>query len=99
MNLKGTFKQMMNSYMEAHANDDEEILKKYKSQYNSLIELIKTVLGEDAFFSVSEQRKKFNGAVYDSIMIPFSLFPKKSIIKHADEIRMAVNKLKSENKD
>ena len=49
MNLKGTFKQMMNSYMEAHANDDEEILKKYKSQYNSLIELIKTVLGGDAF--------------------------------------------------
>ena len=99
MELKGTFKLMMNSYMEAHANDDDEALKKYKSQYNSLIELIKTVLGEDAFFSASDQRKKFNGAVYDSIMIPFSLFPKKDIIKHADEIRVAIQKLKSENKD
>lgn len=99
MELKGTFKLMMNSYMEAHANDDDEILKKYKSQYNSLIELIKVVLGEDAFFSASDQRKKFNGAVYDSIMIPFSLFPKKQIIKHADEIRFEIQKLKSDNKD
>lgn len=79
MELKGTFKLMMNSFMETHINDDDEVLKKYKSQYNSLIELIKTVLGDDAFFSASDQRKKFNGAVYDSIMIPFSLFPKKGI--------------------
>ena len=62
---------MMNSFMEVHANDDEEVLKKYKNQYNALIELIKVVLGEGAFFSNSDQRKKFNGAVYDSIMIPF----------------------------
>ena len=99
MELKGTFKLMMNSFMEVHANDDEEVLKKYKNQYNSLIELIKVVLGEGAFFSDSDQRKKFNGAVYDSIMIPFSLFPKKEIMKHADEIRLAIQKLKSENKD
>lgn len=51
-----------------------------------------------AFFA-SDQRKKFNGAVYDSIMIPFSLFPKRDIIKHADEIRSAIQKLKAENKD
>lgn len=99
MELKGTFKLMMNSFMETHINDDDEVLKKYKSQYNSLIELIKTVLGDDAFFSASDQRKKFNGAVYDSIMIPFSLFPKKDIIKHADEIRAAIQKLKNENED
>ena len=99
MELKGTFKLMMNNYMETHANDNDEILKKYKSQYNSLIELIKIVLGEDAFFSASDQRKKFNGAVYDSIMIPFSLFPKKDIIKHADEIRTSIQKLKNENEE
>ena len=99
MELKGTFKLMMNNYMETHANDNDEILKKYKSQYNALIELIKIVLGEDAFFSASDQRKKFNGAVYDSIMIPFSLFPKKDIIKHADEIRTSIQKLKNENEE
>ena len=86
---------MMNEYMEIHANDDEEILKKCKNQYNSLIELVKVVLGEDAFFSASDQRRKFNGAVYDSIMIPFSLFPRKDIIKNADKIRLAIQKLKS----
>ncbi len=99
MELKGTFKLMMNSYMEAHINDDDEVLKKCKNDYNSLIEMVKVVLGEDAFFSAVDQRKKFNGAVYDSIMIPFSLFPKRDLIKHADEIRSAIQKLKSENED
>lgn len=99
MELKGTFKLMMNSYMEAHINDDDEVLRKCKNDYNSLIELVKVVLGEDAFFSAVDQRKKFNGAVYDSIMIPFSLFSKKDLIKHADEIRSAIQKLKSENED
>ncbi len=83
--------------MEVHQNDDELTLKNAKQHYNSLIDLVKAVLGESAFFS--GQRRKFNGAVYDSIMIPFSLFPKKSIMKHADEIRTAIEKLKSENTD
>ncbi len=97
MQLTGTFKLTMNRYMEVHQNDDELTLKNAKQHYNSLIDLVKAVLGESAFFS--GQRRKFNGAVYDSIMIPFSLFPKKSIMKHADEIRTAIEKLKSENTD
>ena len=97
MHLTGTFKLTMNRYMEVHQNDNELTLKNVKQQYNSLIDLVKTVLGENAFFS--GQRHKFNGAVYDSIMIPFSLFPKKSIIKHADEIRNEIRTLKSENTD
>ena len=44
MKLKETFKVMMNNYMETHANDEEEVLKKYKAQYNSLIELVKQSL-------------------------------------------------------
>lgn len=99
MELKGTFKLMMNSYMEVHAADDEFLIENAKKQYNSLIELVKTVLGENAFFSASDQRHKFNGAVYDSIMIPFSLFSKKEIIKHSDEIRAAIETMKKENKD
>ncbi len=99
MELKGTFKLMMNSYMEVHAADDEFLIENAKRQYNSLIELVKTVLGENAFFSASDQRHKFNGAVYDSIMIPFSLFSKKEIIKHSDEIRAAIETMKKENKD
>lgn len=50
-------------------------------------------------FSASDQRRKFNGAVYDSIMIPFSLFPKRDIIKHSDEIRSAIEILKKDNRE
>ncbi len=99
MELKGTFKLMMNRYMEIHSHDSENTLKHLRAQYNSLIDLVKTVLGEGAFFANSDQRRKFNGAVYDSIMIPFSLFPRKNIMMHADEIREAINHLKLENKD
>ena len=99
MELNGTYKLMMNRFMEIHQNDDENTLKKLKNQYNSLIELVKNVCGDDAFFAISEQRRKFNGAVYDSIMIPFSFFPKKNIIMHADEIRDAIYKLKNEDKE
>lgn len=99
MRLQGTFKLMMNRYMEVHSSDSEIALRNAKNQYNMLIELIKTVLGESAFFSTADHRRKFNGAVYDSIMIPFASFPRKSIMKHADEIRVAINKLKSENED
>ena len=99
MELKGTFKLMMNRYMEIHSHDSENTLKHLRAQYNSLIDLVKTVLGEGAFFANSDQRRKFNGAVYDSIMIPFSLFPRKNIMMHADEIREAINHLKLENND
>ena len=99
MQLKGTFKLMMNDYMERHAHDDENALRAAKNQYNALIDTVKTVLGEGAFFANSDQRSKFNGAVYDSIMVPFSAFPKKELIRHADEIRKAINKLKTESRD
>lgn len=99
MELKGTFKLMMNNYMAIHAYDNELSIENAKRQYNSLIELVKAVLGESAFFSAADQRHKFNGAVYDSIMIPFSSFPKRDIIKHSDEIRSAIETLKRDNKD
>ena len=51
-------------------------LKEAKNLYNGLIELIKTVLGENAFILNQVSVKKFNGAVYDSIIIPFSYYPK-----------------------
>lgn len=99
MQLKGTFKLMMNEYMASHANDAPPIIESCKKQYNDLIDLVKAVLGDDAFFASSDTRRKFNGAVYDSIMIPFSSFSKKDIMKHADEIRKAIENLKKEDKD
>lgn len=96
MNIQGTYKKVMNAYMEAHQNDDEASILKFTNQYNSLIDTIKTVLGEDAFFALSEKRrKKFNGAIYDSIIIAFSYFNKRSLIENADKIRDAINNIKA----
>lgn len=98
MQLKGTYKIMMNEYMQKHQNDTEEQIRTAKNQYNSLIELVKTVMGDDAFFSfANDHRRKFNGAIYDSIIIPFSFFQKRTIMKHADEIRNEINNLKQNN--
>lgn len=100
LKLKGTFKKTMNSYMEQHANDDEATIRKLRDQYNGLIDIIKQVMGEDAFFSlIPEKRKKFNGAVYDSIIIPFSYFSKRSLIQHSDEIRNGINNIKLNDKE
>ena len=100
LNLRGTFKKTMNSYMEKHQEDDDISIKYCRDQYNSLIDTIKCVMGEDAFFSLDgDKRKKFNGAVYDSIIIPFSYFNKRSLFAHADEIRTAINNIKLTNKE
>lgn len=95
LNLKGTFKNTMNSFMEQHQNDEAAQINKYKAQYTNLIDTIVTVLGETAFFSqAKDKRKKFNGAVYDSIIIPFSYYRSKDLIENADEIRRKINILK-----
>lgn len=100
LELHGTFKLVMNSYMEQHQNDDEIQISKFKSQYNALIDIIKQILGDDAFFSLSkDKRKKFNGAVYDSIIIPFSYFSSKVLMSHADELRVEINNLKETNSE
>jgi len=100
LELHGTFKLVMNSYMEQHQNDDEIQISKFKSQYNALIDIIKQILGDDAFFSLSkDKRKKFNGAVYDSIIIPFSYFSSKVLMSHADELRAEINNLKETNSE
>lgn len=100
LNLRGTFKKTMNSFMELHAEDDETSIKKMRDQYNGLIDIIKQIMGEDAFFSLdSGKRKKFNGAIYDSIIIPFSYYSKRSLIQHADEIREGINNIKRFDKE
>ena len=42
---------MMNAYMQEHVHDTKEQIQAAKSQYNGLIDLIKTIMGNDAFFS------------------------------------------------
>lgn len=100
LELQGTYKIMMNRYMDKHQNDSEASIQKAKTTYNGLIDIIKQVLGETAFFSLSgDGRKKFNGAVYDSIIIAFSYFPKRYLMQHADQIRISIESIKQNDKE
>ena len=95
MILNDTFVNAMNHYMAIHQNDKESDIHKARVLYNGTIEMVKCILGEDAFFAYDEKaRKKFNGAVYDSIMIPFSFYEKYELIAHADVIRAEITKMK-----
>lgn len=88
----------MNSYMEKHRNDEEDEIKAAKDIFNNTIDIIKQVLGNDAFMAFDRNKNtildKFSGSVYDSIIIPFSYFDKHSIMSKADTIREAVMNIK-----
>ena len=88
----------MNSYMELHRNDEEDEIKAAKDRFNNTIDIIKQVLGNEAFMAFDRNTntilEKFSGSVYDSIIIPFSFFDKHSLIVNADKIREAVMNVK-----
>ena len=92
--ISGTFKDTMNRFMRRHQNDSISEITEMENQYRSVVDTIKQVLGEEAFFFHGERASKFNGAVYDSIVIPFSLFPKRVLLQHADEIREGIFDMK-----
>lgn len=75
MILDDTYVNAMNKYMSIHQNDNDTEIQKAKFLFNSTIDTVKLILGNTSFFAYDEKgRKKFNGAVYDSIMIPFSFY-------------------------
>ena len=88
----------MNSYMEQHRNDGDDEIKAAKEKFNSTIDIIKQVLGDNAFMAFDRSKntilEKFSGSVYDSIIIPFSFFDKHSLIVNADKIREAILNVK-----
>ena len=91
----------MNSFMERHQNDGEDEIKAAKNKFNNTIDIIKQVLGDNAFMAFDRSKgtiyEKFSGSVYDSIIIPFSFFDKHSLIANADKIREAILKVKRED--
>ena len=88
----------MNSYMEQHRNDGEDEIKTAKEKFNNTIDIIKQVLGDNAFMAFDRSKntilEKFSGSVYDSIIIPFSFFDKHSLIVNADKVREAILNVK-----
>lgn len=98
-NISGTFKDTMNRFMIKHMHDSPAEIAAFEEQYRSVADAVKQVLGEEAFFFQGERSSKFNGAVYDSIFIPFSLFSKRDLIMNADEIRKRIFYMKENDNE
>ena len=101
--FKSSMLKTMNSYMAFHQNDDAGTISKQKQLFNGTIDIIKQVLGNDAFFGYDRDKgiliSKFSGSIFDSIVIPFSMFNKHDIMQHADTIRNEITNLKKNNEE
>ena len=102
-NYKSSALKTMNAYMDLNRNVGEKEIKEFISLFNQTIDIIKQIIGDTAFCSFNQEDdeiiKKFSGPVYDSIIIPFSLFNRHDLMSHADEIRKAIDNLKRKNKE
>lgn len=100
-NYSSSIKITMNKFMEEHRNDEENKILEAKKRFNSVIEIIKQVLGDTAFHAVDRTKgvliDKFSGSVYDSIIVPFSFYDPHDLMMNADKIRDAINDLKKNN--
>ncbi len=98
LDYKGALKETMNSYMFLNKNLNQENIDKLKTLFTSTINVIKQVLGKNAFCAYDRKNNRildmFSGSVYDSIIVPFSHFPAQKIIKNADEIKKAIENIK-----
>ena len=100
-NYGSSISKTLNTYMSKHQNDTDEELKQMKDLFKGTIDIIKQVLGENAFSAVSVDNEtyinKFSPSVYDSIMIPFSYFNKNALMRHSDEIREKIDNIRKNN--
>lgn len=100
---KSAMKTEMNRYMEKHQNDDEKSIAEAKKLFNSKIDIVKQVFGEDIFCAYDRTKgefmKKFSGPVYDSIMVACSLFDNHTLMQNADAIRKTILEIKKNNLD
>ena len=98
-----SLKKTFNDYMEKHRNADEKEIEEDKRLFNSTIDIIKQVLGENAFGAYDREKNiitnKFSGSVYDSIICAFSMFDNHDIMVHADEIRNKITDVKCNDEE
>lgn len=91
----------MNDFMVTHQDDNEKSIEESKKLFNSTIDIVKQVMGESAFCGLDREKgiitNKFSGSVYDSIIIPFSMFDSHDLMQHADDIRSQINDIKLHN--
>lgn len=89
----------LNTYMSIFQYSGQSHINSLKTLYIDTMESIEYVLGDDACSLGVENSgdEKFSISIFDSIAIPFSLFPKEKLIKHGDQIREAIQDIQKHN--
>ncbi len=91
----------MNNFMCKYQNADDKTINELKGMFNTTIDIIKQVFGNNAFCAYDRQKgqfmNKFSGSIYDSIVVACSMFDNHDLMVHADEIRMQIEEIKKNN--
>lgn len=100
-NYKSSMPKTLNQYMMAHQNDSADSIESQRSLFCGTIDIIKQILGKTAFMQYDRNKQcyidKFSPSVYDSIVIPFSLFDRNSLMRHADIIRNEIERIRTQD--
>ena len=98
---KSSLKKTFNDFMAKHQNDSEDEIANFKKNFTSTMDIIKQVLGDNAFCAYDRQNGKFmnvfSGSVYDSIVVAFARFNNHDLMVHADQIRQTIEEIKKNN--
>lgn len=102
-NYKSSMPKTLNSYMAQHQNDSASEIKTQKDLFTGTIDIIKQVLGKNAFLQFDKSKgtyiDKFSPSVYDSIVVPFSFFDKHALMKHSDAIRAKISDIREHDEE
>ena len=90
-NYASSLKKTMNMYMQKNQNATNDEIETLKKLFNSKIDIVKQIFGNNAFCAYDRQNNKitnkFSGSIYDSLMVSCSLFDNHTLMVHADELR------------
>lgn len=66
-----SLKKTLNTFMDTHKNDNEEVLARFRAEFNATLCLVHDCLGENAFRNCSKGgfSNKFHPAIFDAVMV------------------------------
>lgn len=95
-NYDGRIKNLINSYMSQHKNDDDEALSEIKFKVETQLEKAYEIFGNLAF-KKNEKATKPNAALFECVMLSFEDFPINELRAKKDSIIKLVNDLLKDN--
>lgn len=98
---KSSMIKTLNNYMHTHQNDSFAKIEEQKKLFTGTLDIVKQILGENAFKTYDWINKTYKDRVsntaFDSIMVAFSFFEKNQLMRHADEIRKEIIRIRTED--